>query len=168
MEHSATWIRKNLPKVRREVVTSTAAAALHAAGHPEAAALGNRRLARMYNLNILHYPVEADIPNITSFLAISGGKTAPVRPNKTTLAAKLPNIPGSLCTFLEVFRNADVNLSRLISRPIRGCPKEYAFLVDIQGGTDKPHITKTIAAARKTCTELRVVGSYPARRHYKS
>jgi prephenate dehydratase len=51
--------------------------------------------------------------------------------NKTTLAVRLPNEPGSLCTFLETFRDQDVNLSRIISRPVRGCPKEYVFLVDI-------------------------------------
>ncbi len=168
MEHCAPWIRKNLPRVRRQITTSTASAAIHAASEPGAAALGNRKLARVYNLDVLQYPVEADIPNITSFLVIKGKRAATEQPNKTTLAAKLPNVPGSLCDFLDTFRNASVNLSRIISRPIRGSHKEYAFLVDIEGGTDSDKVKRALKAARKTCVELRIVGSYPSRRRYSS
>ena len=168
MEHCHPWIMAHLPEVRRVVVSSTAAAAERASIERYAVALGNRRLAGIYDLDVLRYPVAPDTPNITTFLVISGAKRPVERPNKTTLAAKLPNMPGSLCTFLETFRNQNVNLSRLISRPIRGCPREYAFLVDVEGSHAMPKVKRAITAARKTCTELRTVGSYPSRRSYKS
>lgn len=168
LEHCNRWLRENLKGVERRVVASTAAAALRAAGEMNAAALGSRHLAKLYNLNVIEYPVEADVPNVTLFLALSGTKTEPERPQKTTLAARVQNVPGGLCNFLETFRSRNVNLSRLISRPIRGCPRQYAFLVDLQGGTNKKNVQEALKLAEKECTSLRVVGTYPSRRPYHS
>ena len=168
LEHCAPWIAKTLPNVEKSVVTSTAVAAERAAAETGAAALGSRKLASLYGLKVLHYPVEADIPNLTVFYAVHGRKTAPERPSKTTLAAHLPNTPGSLCTFLEAFRDENVNLSRIISRPIRGCPREYAFLVDIQGVPSQVRTQRALEQARRVSVDLRQVGVYPCRKHYRS
>lgn len=169
LEHCNSWIRENLPGVEKKIVTSTAVAAERVAADPESAALGSRRLASLSGLEILQYPVEADIPNITAFLAIGSLPDNPASARaKTTLAVKLRNEPGALCSFLETFRAQNVNLSRIISRPIRGCHREYAFLVDLDGHRARPRLKRALAAARRTCAELRVVGSYPQRRAYKS
>lgn len=168
LEHSADWIRKKLPRVEKHVVTSTAAAAIRAASEMNAAALGSRKLASMYGLETLEYPVATHMPNLTVFYEICGRKPALRKFAKTTLAVKLPNTPGSLCTFLEAFRNENVNLSRLISRPIRGRPREYAFLVDIQGGANRAAVKRAITAARRSAVSVRVVGSYPTHRPYTS
>ena len=168
LEHCATWIRRHLPKVEKRVVTSTAVAARRAFVDSNAAALGNRKLARLCNLKVLQYPVEADIPNETVFLAIGGGRKSLPNAKKTTLAVRIPNKPGALCSLLETFRNEKVNLSKIISRPIRGCPREYAFLVDIEGGPDAPPVRRALAAARKVSVQIRLVGAYPARRPYRS
>lgn len=171
LDHSASWLKKHLPKVIKHPVASTAQAAGKAASEPGAAALGSRRLASSYGLKVLHYPVEADIPNITTFLLITGRR--PKAPSQTqntkmTLSVKLPNVPGSLCTFLDIFREQNVNLSRLISRPIRGCPREYAFLIDLEGHQGIPNVKKALKDARKVSTSLRVAGSYYCRKAYTS
>lgn len=169
IEHCAPWIRKHLPRVAKKVTSSTAAAAEKAASEPNAAALGSRKLAGRYGLEVLEYPVEADIPNITTFLSITG-RSRPVtgRNMRTTLAVKLPNSPGALWTFLDAFRQNSINLSRIISRPLRGCPKEYAFLVDVQGAVTDPRVIRSLALARKTSVNIRVSGSYPCKLPYKS
>ena len=168
LEHCAGWIRKHLPRVRKEVSTSTAVAALQAIVDPHSAALCSRKLARMYNLDVLEYPVSADVPNITMFYAIGGKKQTAANAAKSTLAVKLLNRPGSLCTLLDTFRSETVNLSRLISRPIRGCPREYTFLVDVEGHPGAANMKRALAAARRASAELRPVGSYPCRRPYRS
>jgi chorismate mutase / prephenate dehydratase len=168
LEHCGAWIKRHLPRIEKRVVASTAVAGQRAAGEHGALALGNRKLARLYGLQVLHYPVQAELPNVTVFYAIGGGSRHRPHATKTTLAAKLPNIPGSLCTFLETFRDRNVNLTRLISRPIRGCPREYVFLVDIEGGVTQPAVRQAMAAGRRTCVELRLVGSYPCHTPYRS
>lgn len=168
LEHSAAWIRKHLPRAERKVVTSTAVAARMAFVEDHAAALGNRQLAKLYNLDVLEYPVQQDVPNQTMFLAIAGRKAVLKNCVKTTIAARLPNVPGSLCDFLDAFRSEGVNLSRITSRPIRGCPREYAFLVDMDGTLEKRRVEAALKKARKHAVSLRVVGAYPAHRPYQS
>jgi chorismate mutase / prephenate dehydratase len=168
LDHCVTWLKRHLPRVEKRVVASTAIAAQQAAAQRSAAALGSRRLAHIYGLEVLHYPVAADIPNITVFLLLGGTQRLHPKSAKSTLAVKLPNRPGSLCTFLEAFRDQHVNLSRLLSRPLRGCPREYAFLVDIDGDPDKPRVRKALALARKASVQLRLVGSFPCRSAYQS
>ncbi len=168
LEHCSAWIKKNLPKVQRHAVTSTAIAAQKTSEDTGAAALGSRRLAAIYGLEIIHYPVSEDVPNITTFLAISGSRSNLHGSMKTTVAARLPNIPGSLCDFLDTFRKEKVNLSRILSRPIRGSHREYAFLADVQGGTGMAKVQRAISAAKKVSVLLRIAGSYPSRQPYSS
>jgi len=167
MEHCMGWIRKNLSGVEKRVMSSTAAAAGRALAEMDAVVLGSRRLAKLYNLDVLCYPVKTDLPNQTSFLLISGRGRA-VNATKTTLAVKLLNEPGSLCSFLDVFRSRDLNLTRLVSRPIRGCPGQYTFLIDIDGGVKKKGLKPSINEVRSKCPSVRLVGSYPVRKPYKS
>jgi len=169
LEHCSSWLRRHLPRVEKRVVASTALAAQQAWQQAHAAALAGRALARLWHLEVLEYPVQADIPNITVFLAIGGGRIA-VQPRsaKTTLAVKLPNRPGSLCTFLEAFRDEQVNLSRLISRPLRGSPREYTFLVDIEGSPRQTAVKRALQRARRVAVEVRFVGAFPSRRKYTS
>jgi chorismate mutase/prephenate dehydratase len=169
LEHCRKWIKRHLPKVEKRVASSTAVAAREASADPEGAALASRNMARPSGLAILQYPVEADVPNLTVFLVIGHKPPAlPVRAAKTTLDARLPNIPGSLCTFLEAFRVTDVNLCRIVSRPIRGSPRQYAFLVDIDGDTTSDRVRLALLLARRKGVTLRVVGSYPCRKAYES
>ena len=168
LEHCAKWIRTHLPGVEKHPVSSTAVAGNLAADDPGGAALGNRKLAALCNLDILTFPVEAELPNITGFLVIGNVPLRALRRHRTTLAVTLLNEPGALCSFLETFRTHNVNLSRLLSRPIRGCPKEYAFLVDLDGAKDAPEVSAAIRAARRASATLRVVGSYGIGSEYKS
>ena len=168
LEHCNTWIRKRLPQVVAHVVSSTAVAAQRAAVERYSGALASRRQAGMTGLDVIEYPVQADIPNITVFLALGGHRRIQPGAAKTSLALKLPNKPGALCTFLEAFRDQNVNLSRLISRPLRGCPREYAFLVDVDGAAGDAPVQRAMNIARPDCVELRVVGAYPTQRQYTS
>lgn len=168
MRHCEPWLREKLPEARRVPVASTAKAAEMAAAENGAAALGTRDAARKNGLDILEFPVHSSVPNITQFFCIGRAQTAAPRSNRTTLVATLPNQPGSLCAFLGCFRDAGVNLTRLLSRPIIGQPKAYLFLVDIAGTPADATVKGALAAARTSSESLRVLGIYPVRAMYAS
>jgi chorismate mutase / prephenate dehydratase len=168
LEHCAPWIKKNLGRVELKEETSTAIAAAHVTVDPYAAALAGRHLAKQFGLDILEFPVESGIPNITTFVVISSKKTEQPQRSKITLSIRLPNQPGSLYRLLGAFEKENVNLSRLVSRPIRGVHKEYAFLVDLDGDIDSPTVKRALSAARKQATAVRVCGAYPCRKPYRS
>ncbi len=168
LEHCSSWISKNLPGADKKVVSSTAVAAEYASTENNTAALGSRALASKYNLDILEFPVQADVVNMTMFLVIGGkGKPEP-RSTKSLLSVHLPNTPGSLCDFLETFRAENVNLSKIISRPIRGCPREYAFLFEITGSPNTASFKRALKAAKKASVSLHLIGSFPCHKSYKS
>ena len=50
----------------------------------------------------------------------------------------------------------------------RGCPREYAFLVEITGSPSTSAFKRALQEAQQASAELRVVGSYPFRKPYKS
>lgn len=168
LEHCRPWIKKQLGRVDKIEEPSTAIAAAHVTVDPYAAALGGRHLAKQFGLSILEFPVESETPNITTFIVISGKKPESAKSSKITMAIKLPNTPGSLHHLLGIFETEKINLSRLVSRPIRGLHKEYAFLVDIDGDIQQPAIKRAINAAKKQCASLRICGSYPCRKPYRS
>ena len=168
LEHCAGWIGRHLGRVETRAEASTALAAAHVTIDPHAAALGGRHLARQFGLDVLAFPVESDTPNITTFVVVTGRKPAPAPSAKITLSVRLPNDPGSLYRFLGVFEERAVNLSRLVSRPVRGVPGQYAFLVDLEGDITTPPVRRALAEARRRSEALRVCGAFPRGRTYRS
>ncbi len=168
LEHCTPWIKKNLGRVEKIEEPSTAIAAAHVTVDPYAAALGGRHLAKQFGLTVLEFPVETETPNITTFVVISSKREEKPDSTKITMSIRLPNEPGSLYRLLGIFEKENINLSRLVSRPIRGAHKEYAFLVDIDGESQQPNVKRAINAAKKQCTSLRLCGQYPCRTPYRS
>jgi chorismate mutase / prephenate dehydratase len=161
-KHCAGWIHKKFPNVVCHEVSSTAEAAIRAQKEPNAGALGSKKLASIYNVEILEYPIEQDIVNETEFVVITSNTTN--RKNgkgeKSSLAVELINGPGSLCSFLIPFRDMGVNLTRIISRPVYGVPSEYAFYIDIKGNKNDDSVKHALGLAKDHCDSLRVIGSY--------
>lgn len=168
LQHCQAWIRQNLPGVKTHEIASTAKAAERATEHPTSAALGTRDAARRYGLDILHFPVETSIPNITEFLLIGPSAKPASRSSKTSLLVMLENRPGTLFDFLAAFKNNDVNLTRLLSRPIIGQPKAYLFVVDLQGIPTQPAVKAALQAAQRAAARLVRLGVYPVRKMYAS
>jgi chorismate mutase/prephenate dehydratase len=168
LAHCAPWIAKNLKGVEKREAASTAAAAAMATADLHAASLGSRNLATQFGLDIIHFPVATETPNITTFIVISRKKQILPRSAKTTLAIHLQNRPGSLYRFLGILHDEGINLSRLVSRPIRGVHQEYAFLVDLDGAAESPAVVRALRAAAKQSVSMRICGSYPCHKAYKS
>lgn len=168
MRHCEPWLREKFPDAKRVPVASTAKAAELAAQEASAAALGTRDAAKRNGLDVLKFPVHSAVPNITQFYVIGAPHRPLPRSNRTTIVVTLPNKPGALCDFLECFKTAKVNLTRLLSRPIIGQHKAYLFLADLAGTPAQPQIKAALAAATKTCESVRTLGVYPMRPIYTS
>jgi prephenate dehydratase len=169
MRHCEPWLRKNYPDAKRVPVASTAKAAEMAASEQNAAALGTRDAAKRNGLDVLEFPVHSGVPNITQFYVIGrASQTARLRSSRTTIVVTLPNQPGGLCDFLDCFKRGNVNLTRLLSRPIIGRHKAYLFVIDIAGTRSDPAIADALKAAAELSESLRVLGVYPVRSMYAS
>jgi chorismate mutase / prephenate dehydratase len=167
--HCDEWLKRHHPAARRVSVASTAAAAERAAREPAAAALGSLGNAERYGLDILQFPIEEGIVNVTQFFLI-GHRPNPPSPanNRTALVVELPDKPGILCAFLTPFSEASVSLKRIESRPVRGQPNTYRFYIEIEGSEALPAVAGAMERARRIASAIRHMGSYPAGRRFES
>lgn len=168
LQHCGKWLRKNYPQAKQVAVASTSGAVLFATQEKNAAAIGQIQNAEAHGLDVLHYPIEKDIPNVTQFFVVGHLHQTLPDSRKTSFVVALPDRAGSLCSFLKPFDDAQVNLKRIQSRPIIGQPNTYMFFVEIEGReTDEP-VRAALAEAGKTATSIKSLGSYPVKARYQS
>jgi len=144
----------------------------------DAAGIAGRQAAREYSGKILQANIEDDKRNFTRFFLIRrSGKTGMKQgsaasvprkrnltlpgANKTSIAFKLKNLPGSLFKSLSVFALRDISLSKIESRPMRGRPWEYVFYVDFLRGDDEP-ARNALRHLGEVAEFVKVLGIYPA------
>ena len=63
---------------------------------------------------------------------------------------------------LQPFRDFDINMTMIHSRPFRGRAWEYLFFIDFQGHMEDGGPAKALGALKELCPMLKVLGSYPA------
>lgn len=167
--HCDDWLRAHYPQARRVKEASTTKAAEKAAATPGAAAIGPRQNAERYGLQVLHFPIAGEVPNITQFYLIGHAENKPLlEHNRTALVVELPDRPGSLCRFLTPLSENDINMKRLESRPIRGQPNKYRFYIEIQGTTADDRVQKALDQTRADGATIRSVGTYSAGSRFES
>jgi chorismate mutase/prephenate dehydratase len=168
-EHCDRWLKRRHPDVDRVPMNSTAIAAREASHSERAAAISNRRAATIYGLDVLVFPIPGvSRTNVTHFIIVGRKPSRLPRSSKTSLAVYLHNQPGALLDFLTPMAEAGLNLSTLISRPIKGKPKQYAFFVDVDGDVHQPRMKKALKEACRRVDQVLVLGSYPSFRTYTS
>lgn len=167
--HCDEWLKAHYPEARRVAEPSTAKAAEKAAALEHAAAIGPRQNAERHGLDILHFPLAGEVPNITQFFLLGHAENpASAASNRTALVVELPDRPGSLCRFLTPLSERAINLKRLESRPIRGQPNQYRFYIEIEGSPALPQVRAALEQARADGAVIRSLGSYPAGRRFES
>lgn len=164
LKHCRKWLSKTFDPLPDVIpTTSTAVAAKLAQEHSNTAAIGSERLARIYGLDVLEYPLEQNAVNITEFLVITNKSELEQkdRPfDRISLAVDLNNGPGSLYDFLSPLKKYNLNLSRIISRPFPSKPQEYLFYIDIAAKkADQKNIHAALNEAAKHCVSLKNIGA---------
>ena len=72
-----------------------------------------------------------------------------------------PNRPGALLRVLQHFADADINLTRIESRPARERLGSYLFLIDCDGHRTDPALADALERMEPELELLRIIGSYP-------
>lgn len=156
-----SWIAKHLPRAQVVQTTSTAAAAREAQVDDRAAAIAADIAAEIHDLPIVRANVHDRAENATRFVVLGQSDAPPTGEDRTTIAFDVPDERGALRRVLSVLEDADVNLTRIESRPNRNQPWHYVFLVDVEGHRSEPALARAIAAVSKATDFVKVLGSYP-------
>lgn len=169
IKHHAEWLKARHPRARLRAVASTAVAAQKAAASSRAAALASPGAAEVYGLEVLELPSLGQTVNVTHFFVIAArAQASRGESQKTALVVALPNVCGSLHRFLGPFARQKVNLSRIVSRPVPGKPQTYVFFLEVEGSPQAAGVGRALQRAGALAESMTSLGTYPARRRYKS
>ncbi len=150
----------NLENVERIPVESTAKAAKLALEMPNSAAICSHIAAKLYKIPILFENIEDSDDNKTRFIVVSDFANQKSGNDKTSIFAKLRNSdkPGALVSFLEDFYEANINLTKIESRPALDS-KDFSFwfFIDFDGHIDDANVQKALST---TSAEIKWLGSY--------
>jgi len=165
LKHSRAWARRHYPHAELIAVTSTSEAAKRASADTETAAIGSEAAAVRYRLRVVDRVHGVRRRNVTHFFVFGRHPDAcAVSAAHTAIGFGLAHRPGTLAVFLAELANSQLNLTRIVSRPLPGKAGEYVFLVEFEGDQRRPSVRRALRAARHCTTFLRVLGSYPVAR----
>ena len=155
------WLSATFKEAQTISVASTAKAAQMASAEPGAAAIGSSVAAELYGLRIVCENVEDITNNITRFLVVSREDAKPTGEDKTAILFSTSHKAGALSDVLDVFKQFNINLTNIESRPSRKRQWEYYFFVDFVGHRTDEQVRKGLEQARKHCLHLSILGSFP-------
>lgn len=165
---SNIFINKYLADAKIFFTESTALAAELIAGSNEKAMIGSKRVATIYNLEILAEDIQDYSSNYTRFLIIRNSDNTYIHNNrridgeyKTSLVCTpTVNQAGVLHKILGEFSKEGINLTRIESRPTKKQLGEYLFYIDFDGHSSDPEVVRALAEIQKLCGVFKMIGSY--------
>lgn len=158
------WLRERLPRAEQVEVTSTAEGARRAISSPASAAIASELAAQIYGLPILGRAIEDYKGNRTRFIVLGRKPAEPTGHDKTSLLLSLKDRPGALYHALKPFSEANLNLSKIESRPTKRKAWEYYFFIDLLGHRQDEKVAKVLKKVERFCTFFKILGSYPMAR----
>ncbi len=158
---SRNWIEDNLPNAELVETSSTAKAAEMAEKDHEGGAIASRLAASLYDLKIIAERIEDNVQNFTRFMVI--GKSFPAKSgqDKTSILFSVKDKVGALHDMLTPFRENNINLTKIESRPTKLRAWEYIFFVDFVGHVEDENVKRALRQLERECLLLKILGSYP-------
>lgn len=151
------YISENFSEVETIDVINTAYAARLASKESGTACICNMICKDLYNLEVVSENIQGSRTNIANFYILS--KTKNIRKTeKTSIIFSTKDEPGALYKILGIFSIADVNLSKIESRPSKD--NEYLFFVDVQGDEKDENVKLAFENMKEHCNFFRIIGSY--------
>ena len=153
------------------VSTATAASLVAEKGSVENAAICNARNAAIYGLEVIKEGIQNEQNNYTRFVVIAANHVkeplkqwSEQKPNMASFVFTTKNEAGALYDALGVFKEANLSMNRLESRPIAGKPWKYWFYCDVVIGSDienpAEYITDFSKKLKTTAEDVRILGIY--------
>ena len=155
------WIGENLPEAEIFETESTISAVKKVMKEKNAAAIASEIASSMYNLNIIAERIEDFRENITRFLVIGSDFAEKTGNDKTSILFSIKDRVGALHDILSYFKEENINLTKIESRPSKKKAWEYVFFVDFIGHKDDINVKRALNNIEKVSVFLKILGSYP-------
>jgi len=150
------------PKIRVTAMENTAVAAEYvaASGKRNLAAIASQSSGALYGLDCLEDRVADTDNNFTRFICIAKDLTLYEGANKISLMLSAAHRPGSLYRLLTHIAVAEVNLTKLESRPIPGKDFEFRFFFDVEASILKESTRNLMQQLKNEADQFVFLGNY--------
>lgn len=125
-----------------------------------AAAIASALCAELYDLDIISTGIEDGLSNHTRFLLLSR-EPFTGQGEKTSIIFATAHEAGQLFKVLRLFADAEINLTRIASMPLRSDPGNYSFFLDFEGDTKDSKAKDVITRLEEMAISFKCLGSYP-------
>ncbi|GAB1475711.1 prephenate dehydratase [Bacillota bacterium] len=139
--------------------TAVAASTVAEKGEKRYAAIGSKRAAELYGLEVIKENITDDQSNSTRFISISALPEYDAACDTVSISFRTSHRSGALCEVLFYFMAAGINLSRIESRPMMG--EKYCFFADLEGNIGDETVRLGLRHAAAACGYMEVLGCYP-------
>jgi len=123
---------------------STAKAAKLAKEDEYSGAICSKIAAKLYDVPLLFEKIEDNKANRTRFIIISDFKTQKSGNDKTSIIAKTSHKTGALFELLKKFKDKNINLLKIESRPNKDDTFNTWFYIDFEGHIDDEKVKELI------------------------
>jgi prephenate dehydratase len=159
------FVERCLPNVATVASLSNSAAPAEAcADERPAAAISTLRAAELTGASILARDIADNRSNVTRFIALAQTDAPPTGNDKTSFCFGFrEDRAGVLVGLLQELAQANINMTKLESRPSKAVLGQYIFLVDLEGHREDSHIAPTLEriANQPEIGMFKIFGSYP-------
>jgi chorismate mutase/prephenate dehydratase len=140
--------------------TAFAARQVAQSGDKTLAAIASQRAGEIYGLQTIRENIQTSADNYTRFVVIENKPKE--TGDKISLVCVIPHQPGSLYTLLSIFAKHQLNLLKLLSRPLLQSPWHYRFHIDLAGNFREENVRLALEEARRLCETMKITGCYYA------
>ena len=158
------FVERCLPGVATVASLSNSAAPAEAlADERPAAAISTLRAAELNSARILASGINDRADNVTRFIALGRSDSPPSGDDKTSFCFGFAeeDRAGTLVGVLEELARANINMTKLESRPSKEVLGQYIFLVDVNGHRLDSTLAAVLERVRAKTGLFKVFGSYP-------
>lgn len=124
------------------------------------AAIGSKRAAKFYGLEVLQENINQEKNNSTRFIIITNQKIYRKDGKKVSVCFELPHESGSLYNMLGHFIFNQLNLTKIESRPIENKKWEYRFFLEFEGNLADASVQNAIRGIKEEANAFYLFGNF--------
>lgn len=123
-------------------------------------AIGSKRAADINGLKIVKADINNNDNNYTRFIIIGKELETNSANDAISIVFSSPNKVGALYESLGIFKENNLNMTRIESRPVVGKPWEYFFYIDFEGDISNRHVKDAIDYIKENSSYFKLLGNY--------
>ncbi|RZG07661.1 chorismate mutase [Pseudoalteromonas sp. CO348] len=153
---------QGLGDIQHETCDSTSSALKEAAEHPNSAAIGSAQAGKNMGLEVVKSGLANQTENHSRFIVVARKalQVSTQIPTKTSLIMATKQQVGSLADALMVFKQHNINMVKLESRPVPGNPWEEVFYVDLLANIADSQVQIALEELKDHTQFVRLLGCY--------